>query len=166
MIRSIACRGITRIAWGLLALIAAVTVVACGDVNFDLTRPVTPIYTSSGVGLRTLEISGSLTAAHGTCFEATVLYDGLEIAGSRVVCSDAEGCRKFNLTAVTSTDSGRHTISLRIIRQSRELIDYRAEIAIRISREGLPFVLPISPEPVRATLQAGQEATFEIEFFD
>ena len=160
----IACRGPARCARGLLVLMAAAVALACGDVSFDLTRPLFPIDTSTGIGLRTLEITGSLTAAHGTCFEATVLYDGVELEGSRIVCSAAEGCSRLDLSAVTDTESGRHTISFQVIRQSRDAIDYRAQLRIRISREGLPFELFLTPDPIRALMVAGEVVTFEVEF--
>jgi len=166
MNRIIACQGFTCGAWGLIVLIAAVTAVACGDVNVDLTRPFDLIDTGTGVGLRTLEITGSLTASQGACFEATVLYDGKELDGAGVVCPDKEGCPRLDLSAVTTTDSGRHTLSFRVLRQSRDTIDYQARVLIRITRDGLPFEIFLTPDPIRAALLAGEVVSFEFELLD
>lgn len=148
-----------------LALLAALLAAACGDVNFHATAP-SPVVPQTGAGIRTLAITGSLTAEQGGCIEARVLYDGRELPGSTVVCPDDAGCTRLNLSAETTTASGLHTLSLQVLRQPLAATTYVAEVTIRITREGLDFVLPISPNQVRTTLRAGETVNFELSFAD
>lgn len=165
MMRLTCCRGPLRWALGLSILAAALTAAACGDVNISPTEPDFS-FSSDGVGIRSLQIAGSLTAENGTCLEATVLYDGKELPGSNVLCPDAAGCTAMDLAAVTTSAAGRHTISFKVLNQPLEATVYVAKVTVRVSREGLPFVLPISRGPVRATLRAGESVTFEFNFVD
>jgi len=152
--------------WRLPLLALALTAAACGDVKVDWTAP-TPVFPNGGAaGIRNLQITGSLTAEQGTCIEARVLFDGKEVPGSGIVCADASGCTRLDLAAVTTSESGRHTISFQVLRQPLDSTVYIAEVTIRLTREGLPFMLPISPTPVRATLKAGESVTFELNFTD
>jgi hypothetical protein len=137
----------------------------CGDVNFHATAP-SPVVPGTGAGVRNLTITGSLTAEQGGCIEARVLYDGRELPGSTVVCPDDEGCTRLNLAAETTTASGLHMLSFQVLRQPLAATTYVAEVTIRMTREGLDFVLPISPDRVRATLRAGETVDFELRFVD
>lgn len=145
---------------------AALALVGCDtDVNVNPTAPTFPSFTPAGPG-RSLEILGSLTAAQGSCLEATVLYDGQELEGARAVCREAAGCATLELSAVAHSDPGHHTISFQALRQAPEAVDYWAEGAVRVSRDGLPFEATIALEPTRARLRSGQSVTFEIHFLN
>jgi len=145
-----------------LVLLAA----ACGDVNISPTAPAAPFFTGSGLGVRNLEITGSLTAEDGTVVEARVLFDGKELAGSNVVCPLPAGCTRLDLKATTTSPAGRHTVSFQVLRQPSETTTYLAQTKVRITRDGLTFVLPFSPDPIRAALRAGESITFEFDLID
>jgi hypothetical protein len=145
------------------------TVVACGnEVNFSPTAPafpkvtVFPNITTSGQS-RNLEIRGSLKAKQGSCLEATVLYDGKELAGARALCPGVSGCAKLKLTADALSTSGHHTISFQVLSQSPEAVDYVAEGRVLVSREGIPLVTTIYLEPTRARLRPGESVTFDVD---
>ena len=145
---------------------AALVAAACGDVNIGPTQPWTPPSGDGAAGIRTLRITGSLTAEQGTVPQATVLFDGGELSGSRVECSEAAGCGKLDLAATTTSPAGTHTISFQVRRQSLEVVEYVAEFNVWVTRAGLPFVLQFDPPPIRATLRAGETVSFQFEFRD
>jgi hypothetical protein len=152
--------------WRLPLLALALTSAACGDLNIDWTTP-TPAWPSgSAAGIRNLHITGTLTAEQGACVEARILFDGTEIPGSTVECADAGGCTRLELTGVTTSESGRHVISLQVLRQPLETTVYVGEVKIQLTRDGLPFQVAISPQPTRATLRAGESVTFDLTLTD
>lgn len=165
MRRSRATRTPARTCWSLLVTLAGLAAAACGDINFQPTTP-TWVFPGGGAGIRTLYITGSLTADRGTCLEARVLYDGRALPGSTVVCPDPGGCIRLDLSAETTTGGGRHTLSFQVVRQPGGDAVYVAEVSVRMTREGLGFVLPIRPDPVRATLHAGEVVSFRLDFAD
>jgi hypothetical protein len=161
-----------RRALQVLVLAATLAVVACdNDVIFNPATPTFsdlttfPNITSTGQG-RSLEILGSLTAEQGSCFEATILYDGEELAGARAVCPHGSRCAKLELTADARSISGHHTISFQVLSQSPEAVDYVAKGSVLVSREGIPMVRTIDLEPTRATLRSGESVTFEVDFLN
>lgn len=163
---------LARRALPVLVLAAALAVVGCdNEVNFSPTAPTfsdlttIPDVTSAGTG-RSLEILGSLGAKQGSCFEATILYDGEELAGARAVCPDGSGCARVELNAGARSTSGHHTISFQVLRQSPEAVNYLAEGRVLVSREGIPVVMTIDLEPTRATLRSGESVTFEVDFLN
>jgi hypothetical protein len=150
----------------------ALTVVACNnDVNFNPVAPTFPNLptfsnvTTAGPG-RSLEIRGSLTAEQGSCLEATVLYDGKELAGARAVCPEGPGCTKLELAADARSTRGHHTISFQVLSQSPEAVEYVAEGRVLMSRDGIPLEMTIDLEPTRATLRPGESVTFEVNFLN
>lgn len=155
-----------RRALPMLVWAAALTLVACDNsVNFS---PTEPRYTDfPPVGERTLQVSGSLTAEAGSCLEATVLYDGVELPGARAICSDPRGCAELELAAVTRTGSGRHTISFQVLDQSAEVVEYSVRGEVLVTREGLALGgVKISLGPTSATLRPGEIVTFDVLFTD
>lgn len=159
--------------WTLPALVlsVALTAFACdNDVNINPVAPALPHWTfpnatTEGPG-RTLEISGSLTATEGSCIEATVLYDGEELAGGRTLCREESGCAKLELNADVDSTSGRHTISFQVMSQSPEAIEYIAEGKVLVTRENIPFAMTLDLAPIRATLRPGERVTFEVDFMN
>jgi len=144
----------------------ALTSVACdANVNFNPTAP-TFSNLPTGAGVRSLEISGSLTAAQGSRLEATLLYDGTELSGARTICPDVAGCDRLELTGSVRSASGHHTISFRLLGGSNEAVEYLAEGKVLMSREGLSMVTTIPLKPARATLRPGESVTFEIDFLE
>lgn len=148
---------------GATVLVAALTAVACGNsMKFSPTQPDWPLVEpQSG---RSLQISGTLVAEQGSCLEATVLFDGQEIEGARVICAKAKGCATLKMQASLITDVGHHTISFQVLRQSAEVVDYMAKGAILVSRDGLALggvTLPLGPTP--ASLNPGGMVSFEFE---
>jgi hypothetical protein len=140
------------------------TVVACGDVNVG---PVAPEWPDPEPGIRTLQISGELRAEEGSCLEATVLYDGQEAAGARVVCAKARGCATLELAATVRSWAGHHTISFQVLNQSQNAIDYLAEGTVVVDREGISLggtSLPL--KPTHAKLRKGGVVSFEIDLVD
>jgi hypothetical protein len=160
--------------WALLVLVgaAALTLVACdNDVNFNPIAPAFPRLPTSpdptpmGPG-RNLEIFGTLTAERGSCREATVLYDGRELAGARTVCPKVTGCAKLELSAVVNSTAGHHTISFQVLSQSSDPVDYLAKGRVRVSQEGLAMVTTIRLDPTRATLRPGESVNFGVDFLN
>lgn len=145
---------------------AAMMLVACdNDVNYSPTAPDWPIITP--VGDRELQISGKLTTEQGTCLEATILYDGVELEGARTRCPDPGGCAAQTLEGVTSSSSGRHTISFQVLDQSAPAVEYMAQGEVLVTREGLGLqgvLIRLGPE--QSTLRLGDSVTFEISFTD
>jgi hypothetical protein len=129
--------------------------------SFDFSTPGTTL-----AGVRSVEITGSLTARDGSCIEATILYDGRELPGARTACAAANGCARLDLTGVVQSTSGRHTLSFQVLRQSTEAVDYLAEATILVSRDGLAMVLTLALEPTQAALRAGDAVTFAVDFRD
>jgi len=153
----------------------SLTSIACsGDVNFSPTQPPWPDSEAwdPTVGERVLEVSGSLVAEKGACFEATILYDGKELGGARTVCASAEGCARIDLEATVNSASGHHTVSFQVLRQSSEAIDYSVEGRVLVTREnlevwqGAPMVLTIPLAPTSSRLQPGDSVSFEFDFSD
>lgn len=147
---------------------AALTAVACsGDVSVGPVAPDWPDWPDGWTGVRPLQISGTLEAEDGRCFEATVLYDGRELAQARSLCPQARGCARLEVEAGVSSIAGHHTISFKILRQSQEVVKYRIRGMARLSGEGLslPGVeIPLGPES--AALKAGESVSFGIDFID
>lgn len=150
---------------GLAILAAALAATSCGDVDLSPVAP-SESWRPGNVGVRTLQVTASLTAEQGACVEAQVLYDGMAVPGSTVLCPDAPGCARLDFNVRTTSTSGRHTLSLQVVRQSLDRATYVAEAHIQITRDGLPFLLPISPDPIRAALRAGERVDFELTFVD
>jgi len=147
-------------------IIAAAFVAAACDVSTNV-GPVGPLPISgSGLGARSLQISGTLVAEQGSTLEATVLYDGLELPGARVTCPDAGGCAALDLVATTESGAGRHSISFQVLRQSRETIRYRAEATVLVSRQNFSPVATLDLGSRRSTLGAGESVDFEIALWD
>lgn len=156
-----AARALQALVWA-----AALLLVACdNDVHFSPTAPRWP--NDSLVGDRSLQISGSLTAEGGSCLEATILYDGVELAGARARCHDPGGCAELELAATSRTRAGRHTISFRVLAQSAEVVEYLGRGELLVTREGLSLGgARIHLGPERATLRAGESLDFEVSFVD
>jgi hypothetical protein len=149
-----------------LALAATLALAGCDNrVSFSPTVP--PVPNITPLAERTLEISGSLTAEGASCLEATILYDGNELAGARAKCPNPGGCASLHLSAKTLSVEGQHTISLQVLRQSTETVRYVGEGMALVFREGLPWVgVPIRLGPTDAALQAGESVSFGIDFVD
>lgn len=156
-----ASRALRYVLWA-----AAMMLVACDNsVNFNPTAPEWPPITP--LGERSLQITGSLTAERGSCLEATILYDGVELAGARTVCSEPSGCATQTLAAETQSSSGRHMISFQVLDQSATAVDYLGQGEVLVTREGLQLDgVRIQLGPEQATLRRGDSVTFEVWFTD
>ncbi len=151
----------------LLALICASALMAVACDNDATFNPVVPDWPNPVPSGRSLHISGTLEARDGRCIEATVLYDGVELAGARSRCPGAQRCAKLELDAFTRSTSGRHTISFKVLHQSQEVVDYLAEGTVLVDRDGLALGGAYMPlRPTSATLRPGGAITFEINFID
>jgi len=153
----------------LAMLLPGLVLVACDNrLNISPTVPTFTEFTNNVGVIRTLDISGSLAAEQGSCLRATILFDGQEIQGARTRCQEAEGCAELQLAGVVAAFGGHHTITFKVLRQSQETQGYLAAGAIEVSRAGLqlpePVVLDLSP--TRASLQAGEGVTYEIDLVD
>ena len=148
---------------GLLVFVVALSAIACdSNVKFSPTQPDWPLAPVESD--RSLEISGHLVAEQGSCFEATILFDGEELRGARSECAKAKGCAKLDLDAFVRSPEGHHTISFQVVRQSEEAIDYLVDGAVRVSREGIGLGgAGLALGPTRVRLQAGDLVTFEFE---
>jgi hypothetical protein len=146
--------------------LAFLTTLACDNsMNFNPAAPEWPDWSQGVPGTRTLEIQGTLGIEDGAVLEATVLYDGLEVAGARSSCPRPAGCGELELEASVVSATGNHTISFLVLRQSREISDYHAEGTVRVSRENVNLGgVPLRLGPTQASLEAGQAVTFEIQF--
>ncbi len=150
--------------WGILVCAALAAAGCSSDVTFS---PTTPVWTNSVSEIRTLNISGILSAETGACIEATVLFDGQELPGARVLCPDPKGCAKLELEAVAYSPTGYHTISFQPIRQSKEVVRYVAQGTALVSRDGLSLPgASLNLGPSRARLRAGETISFPVELRD
>jgi len=156
-----ASRALQVVLWAAVLILAACD----NDVNFSPTAPDWPPVTP--VGERSLQISGSLTAERGSCLEATILFDGVELAGARSVCPNPSGCATQTLSAVTQSSSGRHTISFQVLDQSAAAVEYLAQGEVLVTRNALGLGgVRIGLGPELATLRPGESVSFEVLFSD
>jgi hypothetical protein len=129
---------------------------ACGH-GVDVTGPDLQIPPQ----FQTFRITGTLTAARGTLREATILYDGRELPLGRAVCDDAAGCESLELQAgAIGATPGYHAIAFQVLAQSPSVVEYLAEGQVRGE---LGPADPMTLGPTRASLEAGQSVTFEIQ---
>ena len=151
----------------LVALVAFVSLGCDNSMNFNPAAPEWPDWPAN-VGARNLEIKGTLGVQSGAVLEATVLYDGLEVPGARSRCPRPAGCDVLELKASVGSPSGHHTISFQVLRQSPEVVGYRAEGTVFVSREGLDLggVPYLRLGPRDATLESGGAVTFDVHFLD
>lgn len=73
----------------------------------------------------------------------------------------------LDITARVQSSTGRHAISLQVLRQSADAVDYSVRGTVTVSRPDvqlIPLTLPLGP--VRTTLRAGESVTFDIEFWN
>ena len=148
--------------------LAFLTTFGCDNsMNFNPVAPEWPDWPAN-VGTRNLEIKGTLGVQSGAVLEATVLYDGLEVPGARSRCPRPAGCDVLELKASVGSPSGHHTISFQVLRQSQEVVGYRAEGTVFVSREGLDLggVPSLRLGPRDATLESGGAVTFDVQFLD
>ena len=150
--------------------LAILTSLACDNsMNFNPVAPQWPDWQNLTPGTRTIEIDGTLQVQDGALYEATVLYDGLEVPGARSHCPDPAGCTSIQLEATFLTATGHHSIAFQVLRQSREVVDYRAEGTVVVSRENLDLGFEFPPIPLgpsNASLAAGDAVIFDIHFTD
>lgn len=165
-------RLLTRHSWffsALAPILLAIVVGACDNsVNISPTEPRFQDFTPTAGALRTLAISGSLSAAQGSCLKATILFDGQEVDGARSRCQEAAGCTQLRLAAVVSTPAGHHTITFKVLRQSAKVEEYLASALVEVSRSDLQLPEPVvlELEPVRANLRSGDGVSFDIDLWD
>ncbi len=153
-----ASRGLQALVWA-----AALTVVGCdSSVKISPTVPEWPDITP--IGERNLLISGTLVSERGACLEATVLFDGQELADARVSCPDPEGCTELELAAVTPSASGHHTISFQLLSQSSESEHYVVTGSVVVTRGLRLGGIVLQLGPTSATLQPGESVTFDLDF--
>ena len=150
----------------LLALVAA----GCSnEMNFGPTAPQEPQFPRTGDAIWTLHIAGSLAATNSSLLRATVLFDGQELDGARIQCEEAKGCAQLELGGVVGTAfRGHHPITFQVLRQAAENEDYLATGIVEVSRVDSPSLesLVIQLQPTRATLQAGEGVTFELDLWE
>jgi hypothetical protein len=150
----------------ILVSAAAVAVLGCdNDVNFQPSLGTFPDFTPVN-SARSVEISGRLTTTEGSCLEATVLYDGVEIAEARSQCPNPRGCGEMELTAVTSTSPGHHTISFQVLRQSPEAVRYSADGSVQVARENLSMTFTIPLERKTSMLRARESVSYDVQFWN
>lgn len=157
--RSRIVRSTLRVLIGLVGLSA----VAC-ESSMNFTAPTAPTRFSPNPGGRTLQISGTLEVRDGECFEATLLYDGVEIPGARVSCPGS-ACGRVQLQGSIVSEIGRHSISFKVIRQSAEILDYVVQGSALVTRAGVNLngaALPLGP--AQAQLAAGGAVSFDVSF--
>lgn len=148
----------------LTALAFAVALTGCdAGVEFNPTGPTYSPFTALGTE-RSVEIAGSLTAEDGACFEATVLYDGRELPGARVACTAAHGCERLDLSGIVRSAEGHHTLSFRVLRQSRQTVEYTAEATLRVRRDGATHTVTLALEKSRARIRGGESVRFDVHF--
>jgi len=150
---------------GRLTAAAFVLALAGCDAGVEV-NPAGPSYTPFAPldSERSVEITGRLIAQDGTCVEATILYDGRELPGARAECASAHGCDWLELSGSVRSGEGHHTLSFRVLRQSRQTVEYRAEATVRVRRDGLSFTATLPLEPARARLQSGESVSFDVHF--
>lgn len=145
----------------LVILVATLALGAC-DHDIEITAPEFPGPTSTPVTSadRTLEISVTLTALEGSCVEATLFYDGVELAEAHRTC--AEGCARLELSALTPRTAGEHTLEVRVLRQSRDAVDYRVAGEALIIGSTPRLSIPLGP--TQETLRAGESVSYPLRF--
>ena len=157
MKRALIRHGIDSRMWVIWLMAAALSSIGC-DNSVDVTAPEFPTLTPQW---QTFQIIGTLSAVQGSCLEATILYDGIELPGARTVCAQVGGCAQLELRAghIVATP-GRHTIAFQVLSQSPLLVEYLAAGEV-VAELGPADPVPFGP--VRTTLEAGQRVTFEFD---
>lgn len=146
-----------------LILAVALALAAC-DNDIEITAPQIPtsnpgVFTSSE-WVQTLHISGTLSAAQGSCLEATILFDGQEIVGARTACFTPDGCATLELRGrAFSVNRGQHTIAFRVLRQSPQVVEYQAAGNVLVELSHLSYDMPLGP--AQATLGSGESVIFD-----
>ncbi len=140
----------------LLVLAAALALAAC-DNDVDITGPDIPDFTPPAGAVW---VAGTLTAtSEGGCLEARLLYDGTSI--SRAFCQgDGENCAEIKLQGFKEKRSGRHTLEIRVERQSPAEVVYRAQLELRSAPSGPPYQ---RLGPATAALREGESVSFEVD---
>jgi hypothetical protein len=159
-------RALRAVVVGVAAAVVALTTLGCDNsMNFNPVAPDWPDWPAAVPGSRTLQIEGTLEIQQGGVLEATVLYDGLEVPGARSRCPRPTGCAVLELETSLLSASGHHTIAFQVLRQSQEVMDYRAEGTVLVSRENVNLGgVPMRLGPTRARLAAGDTVTFDVQF--
>lgn len=155
-----------RRAMRVLAGLAFMTTLGCDNsMSFNPAAPEWPKWPVNEPGTRSVKIRGTLGIQDGAVLEATVLYDGQEVAGARSRCPNLTGCAQLELEASLLSASGHHTIGFQVLRQSQKVIDYQAEGTVLVSRENVDLGgVSLRLGPSRASLEAGGAVTFEVQF--
>ena len=150
----------------LLPILAAVMVLAACDDDIELTAPPNPAPTQSWTSSEwseTYQISGSLSAVHGSCLEATILFDGQELPSARAVCDAPGGCDRLELSATAYPSTrGHHTIAFQVLRQSPSVVEYLAQGNVFVDLNHYDYDVRLGP--TRKTLGAGESVTFDANF--
>lgn len=156
-------RGFTPRHKGVLILALALLLGAC-DNDVDVTGPELPDWTPLPADFQSFRVFGTLTAEEGSCQEATILYDGRELAFARATCERPSGCAELGLYAGSvAVRPGHHTIALRVLRQSPDAVRYLAEAELLIETlDGREERRSLGTR--RVTLEAGQSAVFGVDF--
>lgn len=144
----------------LLVLAASLALVAC-DNDTNITGPQLPELPLGNAFADSVWVTATLTAEGGGCTEARLFYDGQQIGVKYDVCGLAgKGCGEMKVQGFKEERAGRHTIEVRVIRQTSEEVTYR--VAAEVSgTAGGPAQIRLGP--VSRTLREGDSVTFEID---
>jgi hypothetical protein len=114
-------RANSRRSSAILLLVAVTTLAAC-DNEVVVSPSVTGIDfgPSSVVGVA---VVANLTTDDPVCQEATLFYDGQELAGARTECVESsDGCAHLQIEANAPLHPGPHTIGIEVLRQKRDVV--------------------------------------------
>ncbi len=143
-----------------LVLAASLALVACGsDVN--VTGPQLPEFPPAEPFANSVWITATLTPESGGCTEARLFYDGRQIGVNYDRCDLAgKGCGELKVQGFKEEGAGRHTIEVRVVRQTSEEVTYRIAAEVSGGPGGAP---ELRLGPVTRTLREGESVTFEFD---
>ena len=158
-------RANSRRSSAILLLVAVTTLAAC-DNEVVVSPSVTGIDfgPSSVVGVA---IVANLTTDDPVCQEATLFYDGQELAGARTECVESsDGCAHLQIEANAPPYAGPHTIGIEVLRQKRDVVRYHLNGEVLVQRSGIPPILVLPLEPKQRQLQVNDRVTYEVDIPD
>ncbi len=140
----------------LLILAASLALVAC-DNDMNITGPQVPEFLPAN----SVSVTATLTGEGGGCTEARLFYDGRQIGVKYDVCGlDGRSCGKLEVKGFAAAGAGRHTIEVKVMRQTSDEVTYRVTAEVS-GTPGRPTHHRLGP--VSRTLREGDSVTFEVE---
>ena len=141
----------------LFVVLSGLTSLGC-DKHINVTEPYIP---GPEADSDAVLVVGTMTAAQGSCSEATSLFDNKELEGARTECGDEGGCTRLVLESdVFTTRPGSHLVAFKVVEQSEARVEYTIEGEVSAPHDPSSRV-PLGP--VTAELSPGEQYRFRVD---